>query len=321
MEKLEMISHRIGRLTIDLPAEFGTDGEAVATIIPRENNALSSKMEVHVVSSGTSPQKFENAVSSRKLELLKAGAGDGNSLKETIKRPDGSVLFRTLKVGDAYVSELNQLVGDVHVRITATSYHRTFEKVEATLIQFASLIVPTSAARASDLSLGVISIGGVNLDESVQFYCRSDKRPDLRIEVALDTFQPDSDPPLLTRMSSDTSLLKVFDVKHRTLRKNELVVAGMRAQEWLGVARLGSKDNTEYNFALETLRPVPGPLAPSLHVQLMSGQYDMAGIKKPNSLDDDSALRIWDAVVQSIRQVTRGCEWQNDSNSSSITDV
>lgn len=301
MENTDMISHRIGRLVVDLPAEFSTDGSTTAIIIPRDNNALASKMEIHVVSSGTSKKQFEDAVVSRQAKLLKAGAEDENALKETIKRPDGSTLFRILKIGEAYASEVNQLVGDTYVRITAVSYRGTFEKVEAALHHFASSLVPVSSGKAADFCLGTISFSGANQDESAQFYYRSTRRPDLRIEVSLDTFQPDADKPLLTRMSDDTSLLKVFDIKHRTLRKHELTVAGMRAQEWLGVARLGSKEGTEYNFVLETLRPTPGPFAPYVQVQLMSGQYDAAGVKQPNSLDDESALQLWDPIVKSIR--------------------
>lgn len=302
MENVEMISHRIGRLIVDFPAEFGSDGGATAIIIPRDNNPLASKMEVHIVSTGASQQQFANAVSSRKLELLKAGADDENALKETLKRTDGSVLFRILKVGSAYTSELNELVGNTHVRITAVSYHGTFDKVESALYHFAASIVPVSSGKASDFCLGAISIGGTNQEESAQFFYRSTQRPDLRIEASLDTFQSDPEKPLLARMSDDASLLKIFDLKHRTLRKNELTVAGMRAQEWLGVARLGNEENTEYNFVLETLRPIPGPSMPSMQIQLMSGQYNMAGVKQPNSLDDESALQLWDPIVKSIRR-------------------
>jgi hypothetical protein len=301
MENLNMISHRAGRLIVDLPDEFRSDGGATATFTPRGNNALATKMEVQVVSSDTSRQKFDNAVALHKLELLKAGPDDENALKETLARPDGSVLFRMVKVGNAYISELNQLVGDVHVRITAASYHGTYEKVEGALFQFAALIVPLAAGKASDFVLDTVSVGGINVDETAQFYYRSTRRPDLRIEIAIDTFQPDADKPLLARMSGDASLLKVFDVNHRTVRKGELTVAGMHAQEWLGVARLGKNNDTEYNFVLETLRPAPGPFRPAMQLQLMSGQYDVSGVKLPNSLDDDKALQLWDPIIKSVR--------------------
>lgn len=288
---------------MDLPEEFVPHGGATAIVIPRDANTLSSKMEIEVVSVGMNQQQFQSAIASRKLELAKGGTETENALKATFNEPDGAVLFRILKVADGYIGELDKLIGNAHVRITAVSYDGTFERVERDIVHFASAILPADASKPSDFCLGAVSVGGVNLEETAQFYFGSTQRPDLGIEINVDTFQPDKSQPLLARMSDDGSLLKIFDIKHRTLRKTELVVAGMHAQEWLGVANLGAKEGTEYNFTLETLRKVPGPFDPSLQIQMMSGQYDKNGEKHPNSLDDESALQLWDAIVKSIRTV------------------
>lgn len=302
-ENVNMIPHCIGRLIVDLPEEFAPHGGTTGTVIPRDTNALSSKMEIEVVSVGINKQQFQSEIASRKLELTKAGTDTENALKATFDKPDGSVLFRILKVADGYIGELDKLVGNAHVRISAVSYHKTFEQVETDIVHFASAIVPAGIGTPSDFCLGAVSVGGINLEESAQFYFSSNRRPDLHIEVNVDTFQPDKTKPLLARMSDAGSLVKVFDIKHRTLRKNELTVAGMRAQEWLGVANLGEREGIEYNFTLETLRQVPGPFNPALQIQLMSGQYDKSGVKHPNSLDDGSALQLWDPIVKSIRTV------------------
>lgn len=301
IENMNMVPHCIGRLIVDLPEEFTPHGGATAIIIPRDANSLSSKMEIEVVSVGINQQQFESAVASRKLELAKGGTDTENALKTTFNEPDGGILFRILKVGNGYIGELDKLVGKAHIRISAVSYDGTFERVERDIVQFASAIVPVDASKPSDFCLGAVSVGGINLEETAQFYFGSTQRPDLSIEINIDTFQPDKSQPLLARMSNDGSLLNIFDIKHRALRKNELRVAGMRAQEWLGVANLGAQEGTEYNFTLETLRKVPSPLNPAMQIQMMSGQYDKNGVKHPNSLDDGSALQLWDAIVRSIR--------------------
>lgn len=301
MDKIEMTPHRIGRLTVDLPAEFAPDGEVSAILIPSSGNALMSKLEVHVVSSGTSRQEFDRAVAQRKEDLAKAGTDTENALKESFKTKDGSVMFRILKVADGYIAELDKLVADNYVRISAVSYDGTYQQVEATVDHFASLIVPTNVSKATDFCLGAVAVRGANAEESAEFSYRSKLRLDLKVEVSIDTFQPDASRSLIARMSDGSSLLNIFDVNHRVLRKDELKVAGMRAQEWLGVAELGGKSGTEYKFVLETLRPTPGPLTPAMQVQLLSGQYDRAGAKLQNSLDDATALQLWDPIIKSIR--------------------
>jgi hypothetical protein len=196
-EKVNMIPQCIGRLVVDLPEEFAPHGGATAVVIPRDVNSLSSKMEIEVVSVGMNQQQFQGAIALRKTALAKGGTETENALKATFNQADGAVLFRILKVADGYIGELDKLVGNTHVRISAVSYHGTFEQVEADIVHFASAVVPADASTPADFCLGTVSVSGINLEETAQFYFGSTRRPDLGIEINVDTFQPEEKMPLL----------------------------------------------------------------------------------------------------------------------------
>lgn len=89
------------------------------------------------------------------------------------------------------------------------------------------------------------------------------------------------------------------------MRKGELQVASMKAQEWLCWAVLADGDDKkkQFGFALETMLPTPSPAQPCIHLELGSGQPDSKGGQLANSLSDtdDTALRAF--VSRSIRSL------------------
>jgi len=49
------------------------------------------------------------------------------------------------------------------------------------------------------------------------------------------------------------------------------------------------------------MRPAPGEQQPRIHLELDSGQSGPNGESFDNSLDDQSAVALWDSVVKTIR--------------------
>ncbi|QJE02013.1 hypothetical protein HH212_19965 [Massilia forsythiae] len=306
VEKIAMKKHRIGRLMLDLPEEFVIDEGASTIIVPKQENPLQSKMRIEVISGHTNVQEFMAAVAERKSKLSKSGTEVENALKMSSVQPGHSILFRIMKVDDVYISELDCLAGEAYIRITANSYHGKFEQAEKSLLHFVSKIVQVDDATGDDFCIGPVCIKGANETESAEFVFRSTSRPDLRVDISVDTYKRDSDDALLTRMASEDSLVKVFDLKHRVLRKGEIMISDMHMQEWLGAAKMGKRDDElEYGFSLETVSSHPDTVKPFIHIEFVSGQYDKGGKKQPNSLNDAQALQMWDKITRSIQPVAK----------------
>lgn len=278
--------HYIGHHIIDLPEEFSLVS-VMGSFVPIDDNPLETKMEVELVGTDMTRQQFLKALEIRRSELEAKGSAAEDLLKAVIKQSDESTLFRILEVKDAYEGELNIFLDGVYLRIAGHSYHAAYEEAERAILQFGGKVFPKTAFAFGTehksqipgaFSIGPVFISGANAREAATYTFRSSKRPDLVVEVTVDSFRPDERESLLKRTSGEDSLLNKFDVRHRVLRKGEVNVTGMRAQEWLGVAHLSeNKGESEYGFALETMRADPGVLKPFIHVELNSGQYDEDG--------------------------------------------
>ena len=158
---------------------------------------------------------------------------------------------------------------------------------------------PSSTAKG--FCIGPIAVQG-NYDlEQTDFAFRSKKRPDVIIVIDIDTYSSSSEESdtLLQRVSGERSLLSIFDVRHKVLRKGNLTIAGMKAQEWLATFENG--DHKDQQFALESYRPKPSPDHPELHMEMTTGQQDLDGVRHTSSLSDKEAMAVWDTMVKSIR--------------------
>jgi hypothetical protein len=151
--------------------------------------------------------------------------------------------------------------------------------------------------------MGEVVINGNFTRESSQANYRSEKMADIIFGIENDTFSPDESTTLLQRVDGPDSLLRKFDVKPHVLRKGELQVASMKAQEWLSWVMLGDGEARQknYGFALESMRPVPSPAQPHIHLDLDSAQPDEKGNQHANTLSDADAVALWDSVSRSIR--------------------
>lgn len=117
----------------------------------------------------------------------------------------------------------------------------------------------------------------------------------LKIGLDIDTYAPDESVSLLSRMSNDDSLLKKFKTRHDILRAGERIVAGMQAEEWLGVGYLGKDDDRRMlKFALETKRKSPGKINPRIMLTFDSAQNLPDGTPTITNIENAEALELWD---------------------------
>lgn len=127
-----------------------------------------------------------------------------------------------------------------------------------------------------------------------------------QFEVNVDTYAPDNSVPLLARMTGPDSLLKFFDVRPTVFRAGERTATGMRAQEWLGAARITDNEVAKaLQFTLETMRPVPGSAAPGINLTFETAQPLENGSQTKTLISYDEAIRLWDTVVSSLQPVNQ----------------
>jgi hypothetical protein len=294
----------IGRHLLDLPTGFEQAVGSAGIFRPIGTNDDGSTMDVAIRAFGIKRAEFMAAVQKRRAELTVAGDDTTNIFQEMKTIGENATLFRVLRINDSYMSELHLLTGEQYITIATNSYHGHFPEAEARLVTFSANVELAQAPTDPQpgFCLGPIVIKGDYEDEYGSFMFRDKQRPDVVVSVVVDTYARDESVTLLQRVSGPDSLLKKVDARNVVLREGELKVAGMRAQEWLSWIMLGeNRDEKQFGFALETMRPTPSPVQPHIHINLDTGQPDRDGTAYANSLTDQEAVALWDAVVKTIR--------------------
>jgi len=300
--KLETVC--VGRHLIDMPVGFAPVMPLAAIFKSGDRDDDASPLNLNILGDGTTIDSFEATVQKRRGEIVAFSDDSTDILKEVITKGRSATLFRIMQVKESYMSELHLLNGDLHLTAKMESYYGRFNEAETTLFSFANKISLANEKpdRRIGFCLGPIAVLGLYKTESARVTFRSDLQPDILISVDIDTYGWDDPITLFQRVSGPNSLLQKFDVRNNVLRKRELEVAGMHAQEWLGSVKLGeNRDKKQFGFALETRRPNPGQTAPRLHIELDTGQNDRNGTKHQNSMTDEQAIVLWDSIISSIR--------------------
>jgi hypothetical protein len=300
----KMKPYCVGRHLFDVPSEFRLIYPLSGVFRQASHNRKLSTIGIKIVAENLTPIEFAQGVEKRRIELI-ASRRDKRNLLEAVISPDqNATLFRVSRIEDSYMSEAHLLKGAAYFTAEARSYSGLFEVAEADIFDFASKIALADNINFSQsgFCLGPLIVGGDYEAESVTTVFRSDQRPDVIISISIDSYNRDDPVTLLQRVTGPNSLLEQVDVRSTVLRKGQLEVAGMNAQEWLGTVKLGEhRDKRQHGFALETRRAKPGPNAPRIHLELDSGKQDLNGVERPNSLSDEDAIALWDSVVSSIR--------------------
>lgn len=288
----------VGRHLINLPVDFEPVLPISATFRISGKSSRATSIEIRVREKDASLLSFQKAVSMRQGEIMAFANETTDILKETIKSQNGDVLFRILRIGDSYSSELHTLKATSYITLVAKSHQGRFLEIEQQILDYAkeSLIpIEERSSSRTGFCLGAALLSGEHEGEIANFEFRSAMRPGVAVTVDIDTYTRDARADLLSRVSGPDSLLKIFDVQNKVLRQGERTVAGMKAQEWLSTVMLGeNREQKQASFVLETMRPKPGPENPHIRVEME--------VTPEGAIPSDHQLiELWDSITKTVR--------------------
>lgn len=303
-----MITHCVGRSSIKLPEHYRRASVTTGIFKAVGSTAQDPPFEVIVKENSFTPKSFLLEMSKRRSELRENSDGAVDVLKNERTLNNDAVIFRVQRIDDAYVSEMNFLRGPSLVTIKVDSFRSQYAAAEENLIRFGSAFKESgsesSAASPQDFCLGSVAISGDFKDESGSFLFRKEEEADFEIEI--NTYAPNAGEPLLVRMSKPDSILRILNVDPKILRSGERNMTGLRAQEWLGWAKLSDEESAKsFKFTLETVGPTPSKTSPSISLIFSTGKPLPGGGTAKTTLSDEEAMQLWDVVVDSIRPTTR----------------
>lgn len=232
----------IGRSLVDLPDGYGLKSGASAAFTPLQDVVESGRIDVRVKPM-ESQTGFVAALKARQAELADASHGDTDKLTLTRELPDGAVLYRVNEIADAHQSEVHWLLRDQYLIATIHSYKNQAPQAEELLFALMKNIAPqeTPNDAPGSFCFSGLSLSGKYRAESATLRFKNSVSPDITFAVDIDTFRPDDAEPLLQRVGGPGSLLRKFDAGESVLRKGELTVSGMKAQEWGLLSSWGRK--------------------------------------------------------------------------------
>jgi hypothetical protein len=306
--------HCLGRHLFELPSSFVASPITNGIFKFAGRGPQDPAYDVVVHAAEVTPAQFALDIARRRIELTKRNSDTSNVLRFEKKLSDEATLFRVQVIDDAYVSEIDLLSGSHTVTVRLESYENQYLLAEESLIKFVAGISATPAGADAGFCLGPVVIKGNFTVENGSFLFRNGAGADFDIDI--DTYTRDDRETLLQRMAGPESLLSIFDVRHSVLRRGERTVSGMRAQEWLGSARVTEEqDAKKLKFALETMRPNPSKATPGMTVTFDTAQPLEDGTPTKTLMSDEEAMRLWDKVIHSIRPVGTGSTVARASNS------
>jgi hypothetical protein len=291
----------VGRNSISMPDSYRESEITTGFFRAAGSDKQSSSFEVMVRAGKYSHQQFLSEVQKRRIEMTRGGSENVNVVRLERELADGSILLRLQEIEDAYVSEISFLRGENMVTVKLESYDGKYLEAEGGLTEFASKFKAIDKNSGnSGFCLGGVEVTGEFDSERGSFWFLDGHGSDFEIEI--DTYATDDNTTLLQRMSGPNSLLAVFDVNHKVLRARERVVAGMRAQEWLGWAKISDEPEAKtLKFALDTMRAKPSRTQPSISITFNTAKALDDGTPTKTLVTDDEATQLWDAVIDSIK--------------------
>lgn len=302
-ENLEVARHCIGRVVVTLPAYLTSSPLALGIIKEKGLDHQESSIDINISTSEVSNSTYLGRTEKREGEIREMASDDIKILRTVRKVGENISIFRIQEMDDAYVSEVSALIDGAMVVARLDSYNNQFERAEERLIGILSRLryPKTEVEKGFDgFCLGRLILAGDFEVETGQ-YSFLDKKG-THVSFDIDTYTPNQNIDLLSRVSGPKSLLTIFKVDHTVLRARELNVAGMRAQEWLSWAIL--RDNSDirtHTFELETMRSTPEKTKPLISVTLRTAQPQGNGVYAKTSASDEETVRLWDSIVTSIQ--------------------
>lgn len=302
----EVKTHCVGRHSIGIPASFSISPTVTGIFQLPSAGAQDPVVDVVVQSEEMTKMKFKKLVHERRLELQESESETVDVLRYDTEISDELTLFRVQEIGDAYFSELYFLRGPAMIKLRLESFRNGFIEAEEKLLKLSDAIKARPSERNGEAGfcLGPVVLDADLARENVSFVFRDNSG--VVIGVDLDTYGRDESLSLLGRMSRDSSILRELKVRLEVLRARERSVAGMLADEWLGVGYLGNREEERtFKFMLETKRKNPSKTTPSISLSLDSAQSLKDGTPTTTKIGNEDALELWDRMVDSI-QLAKG---------------
>lgn len=159
---------------------------------------------------------------------------------------------------------------------------------------------PEDAARSS--CLGTLAIDDKQDGEVYSLYFKSEKYPDVSINIDMNSLTEKGDGGLLKRVSGKASLLRALDFSSTTLRKGKRKIAGRPGEELLDSGKQDGK--VHRYFVAETLITEPSNMnRPVVAINMSVGglQDKQTNAYLDPSLTEKESLAWWDAIVDSLR--------------------
>jgi hypothetical protein len=306
----------MGRFVIQVPQDMTLGGRVT---LYYGLNANFETVDVEIESLDATPGSMRTQMDAAANKIDK-----GNKNRKTKKsmlldyRPISDNMIYLRKQDDIAIAagsdhELHVLVGRTQLVLKADSYEgipgagrfapdgkvETPEQVAARLFKIASQIRPVDYPEQAGpgFCLGSVVIDSDNDEESADLYFRTEKYPDLLLDLYSKALTPNGEEkPLLERAAQTESRFNV-DV----IRKGHTTMGGMKAQEWL-VKGIDDHDKRILHFDAESMRPDPALSRPFLSMELQAGgRRPSDGEYVDSSLSPHEATALWDAIVASLR--------------------
>lgn len=293
-----------GRNLIDLPSDFVWVDGLTAVFSPQGLMGVDGEVNVEVVKAAVSKETFTNLILNRRNEIVKSATNTTGKLRNQRSVDENSKIFTILTIDDAYSTELHALLDGNYIVLKTASYENQFMAAEQRVIDMWRNFEKTTAANmATGYCLGNVLVREEFKQEQADFSFRSAKNPDVKISIETNTYRPDEKKSLLERVDGASPLARALEIKPKVIRKGELKIASMNAQEWLGWIILGEDDKAkkQYGFALETMRAKPSRSQPHIHLELDTGQPSADGAVAETNLTETEIIGLWDSLSRSIR--------------------
>lgn len=314
IELPKMRTHCIGRYQIDLPEEYILDMVSYLTLyFGLDKNFDTVEIQNHR-ERGESPT-LARLVAAEKAELVNREhfKSPSKNMLAAIKEVDRDSILVEAYDGPDSVEYLKLRLfaqrGEAIARLQNEKYAdktnpTPLSHYESQLVRVANntRYVPSPEQAGRSSCLGTLAIDDKQDGEVYSLYFYSEKHPDVRINIDMNSLVEKGDGGLLARVSGKAALLRALDFSSTTLRKGKRQMAGRPGEELLDSGKQDGK--VQYHFVAETLVTEPSNMnRPVIAINMSVGgrQDKQTNAYLEPSLTERESLAWWDTIVDSLR--------------------
>jgi hypothetical protein len=294
----------LGRYNFTLPADFKQLSGSTAEFRAAHQSSKIGTVTLKVIGANVERKLYEQGVRERLAELSTQRDSNLDKFEEAKNVSPELSVFRVRKVGQTHVTEIHANIDNAYIVATLKSRDEKYAEALNELLRFARNISLSDNradhVRTDGFCIGPVIVQGAYDVESVSTAYRSAIRPDVVLKIMMNTFVGDEPETLFDRVSGQNSLLNIFNMPHKVLRKREFKFGEMRAQEWLANMTDPDTHRKHFTFSLETLRQNPSLLSPKIHIDFDTGTKGPDGVGHETSMSESEAVDFWDNFIASV---------------------